>query len=79
MLRLFWADANGYHIHPFRYKKNAELWIKQQNEKLGKEHYTLGFEDCKVTDFPEWSWYWSYKTEEIEYEAVFEGKIPEDD
>ena len=79
MLRLYWSVANGYHIQPFRYKKNAELWIKQQNEKLGKEVYTLGFEDCKVTDFPEWSWYWSYKTEEIEYKAVFEGVIPEDD
>lgn len=81
MVRLYWTKnkETGKVIDPFRFKKNCELKVQKLNEEAGYEKYELSYEDVSVSQFPEWSWYWSYKTEEIEYKAIFEGIIPEDD
>ena len=81
MVRLYWTKnkETGKNIDPFRFKKNCELKVKQLNKEAGYEKYELSYEDVSVNNFPEWSWYWSYKTEKIEYNAIFKFIPPKED
>lgn len=81
MLRLYWTKnkETGKYGDPFRFKKNCERMVKKLNKDVGYEKYELSYEDVSVNNFPEWSWYWSYKTEKIEYNAMFKFIPPKED
>ena len=59
-------------------RKTVNVLVKKLNKDVGYEKYELSYEDVSVNNFPEWSWYWSYKTEEIEYNAIFKFIPPKD-